>query len=109
VIYCTNKKGTIIVLKVKILGLQYPERYVVRRLVAAAQQELLSKCVLLDLEIDEIMDPGEIGKYAFVLVLPTLVINEKVVCSGRFPTKEEVTGWLLEAAEERTLTAIPLP
>lgn len=96
-------------LKVKILGLQYPERYVVRRLVAAAQQELLSKCVLLDLEIDEIMDPGEIGKYAFVLVLPTLVINEKVVCSGRFPTKEEVTGWLLEAAEERTLTAIPLP
>ena len=96
-------------LKVKILGLQYPERYVVRRLVAAAQQELLSKCVLLDLEIDEITDPGEIGKYAFVLVLPTLVINEKVVCSGRFPTKEEVTGWLLEAAEERTLTAMPLP
>lgn len=96
-------------LKVKILGLQYPERYVVRRLVAAAQQELLSKCVLLDLEIDEITDPGEIGKYAFVLVLPTLVINEKVVCSGRFPTKEEVTGWLLEEAEERTLTAMPLP
>lgn len=96
-------------LSVKILGLQYPERYVVRRLVAAAQQELLSKCVLLDLEIDEITDPGEIGKYAFVLVLPTLVINEKVVCSGRFPTKEEVTGWLLEAAEERTLTAMPLP
>ncbi|HEX7620375.1 MAG TPA: thioredoxin family protein [Anaerolineales bacterium] len=96
-------------LSVKILGLQYPERYVVRRLVAAAQQELLFKCVLLDLEIDEITDPGEIGKYAFVLVLPTLVINEKVVCSGRFPTKEEVTGWLLEAAEERILTAMPLP
>jgi Thioredoxin domain len=109
VIYCTNKKGTSIVLNVKILGLQYPERYVVRRLVAAAQQELLTKCVPLDLEIDEITDPGVIGKYAFVLVLPTLVINEIVVCSGRFPTKEEVTGWLLEAAEERTLTEIPLP
>ena len=46
--------------------------------------------VPLELEITEVTDPGEIGKYAFVLVLPTLVINEKVVCSGRFPSKEEV-------------------
>jgi hypothetical protein len=95
-------------LTVKILGLQYPERYVVRRLVAAAQQELLSKCPQLNLEIAEITDPGEIGKYAFVLVLPTLVINEKVVCSGRFPAKEEVTGWLLKAVEERKITAVSL-
>lgn len=96
-------------LTVKILGLQYPERYVVRRLVAAAQQELLSKCVPLELEISEVTDPGEIGKYAFVLVLPTLVINEKVVCSGRFPAKEEVAGWLLEAAEEKLIITTPLP
>jgi len=91
------------VLTVKILSLQYPERYVVRRLVAAAQQELLSKCPHLELNIDEVTDPAEIGKYAFVLVLPTLVINEKVVCSGRFPVKEEVTRWLLEAVEEREI------
>ncbi len=91
-------------LAVKILGLQYPERYVIRRLVAAAQQELSSKCPHLELDIAEETDPGEIGKYAFVLVLPTLVINEKVVCSGRFPAKEEVTHWLLEAAEEEKLT-----
>ena len=98
-----------IVLTVKILGLQYPERYVVRRLVAAAQQELLSKCPYLELDIAEVTDPGEIGKYAFVLVLPTLVINEKVVCSGRFPAKEEVTDWLLEAAEEGKITTTSLP
>ena len=97
-----------IVLTVKILSLQYPERYVVRRLVAAAQQELLSKCPQLELDIVEVTDPGEIGKYAFVLVLPTLVINEKVVCSGRFPAKEEVTDWLLEAAEERKITITSL-
>ena len=42
-------------------------------------------------------DPAEIGKYAFTIILPTLVINEKIVCSGRFPTKEEVIGWLGEA------------
>jgi hypothetical protein len=85
---------------VKILGLQFPERYVVRRLVAAAQQELRMQCPHLDLDIIEVTDPGKIGKYAFVLVLPTLVINEKVVCSGRFPVKEEVKDWLLEAVEE---------
>jgi hypothetical protein len=97
------------VLTVKILGLQYPERYVVRRLVAAAQQELLSKSRPLELEIIEITDPAEIGKYAFVLVLPTLVIDEKVVCSGRYPTKEQVTAWLLAAAEERKLIKTSLP
>jgi hypothetical protein len=97
------------VLNVKILGLQYPERYVVRRLVAAVQQELLSSSIPLDLEITEVTDPAEIGKYAFVLVLPTLVINEKVVCSGRFPAKEEVAKWLLEATKEKQLESIPLP
>jgi len=97
------------VITVKILSLQYPERYVVRRLVAAAQQELLLKCPRFDLAITEVTDPKEIGKYAFVLVLPTLVINEKVVCSGRFPEKEEVAGWLLEAVEERNKIAASLP
>jgi hypothetical protein len=103
------KIGITIVLTVKILSLQYPERYVIRRLVAAAQQELLSKYPHLELDIAEVMDPGEIGKYAFVLVLPTLVINEKVVCSGRFPAKEEVTDWLLEAAEEKEIVTTSLP
>ena len=96
-------------LNVKILGLQYPERYVVRRLVAAVQQELLSNSFHLDLEITEVTDPGEIGKYAFVLVLPTLVIDEKVVCSRRFPAKQEVANWLLEATKEKQLASIPLP
>jgi hypothetical protein len=96
------------VLKVKILGLQYPERYVVRRLVAAVQQELLSNSTQLDLEITEVTDPGEIGKYAFVLVLPTLVIDEQVVCSGRFPTREEVSNWLVEAAKKNQPIPVPL-
>ena len=94
---------------VKILSLHYPERYVVRRLVTVAQQELLLKCRPLELDITEVTDPGQIGKYAFVLVLPTLVIDEKVVCSGRFPSKEEIIKWLLEAAEEREITRTSLP
>jgi len=87
------------VLNIKICSIQYPERYVLRRMVMAAQQELKPRFPNLELEITELSDPGQIGKYAFVLVLPTLVINEKVVCSGRFPHKDEVSAWLVEAAQ----------
>ena len=101
--------GITSVITVKILGLHYPERYAIRRLVAAAQQDLLLNNPHLKFNIVEVNDPGEIGKYAFVLVLPTLVINGKMVCSGRYPAREEVTGWLQEAAEEEKISTTSLP
>ncbi len=67
-------------------------------MVMAAQNELQAEFPGLETEITELADPSQIGKYAFVLVLPTLVVNEKVVCSGRFPTKEEVREWIKAAA-----------
>ena len=85
---------------VKILSLGVPERYAVRRLVAAAQQELQAIDPQLEMAIFEVNDAGQIGRYASFLVMPTLVINEKVVCSGRLPTREEIAGWLLEAAKK---------
>ncbi len=95
-------------IKVKILGLHFPERYTIRRLVAVAQQELLAIYPHLQMDITEVTDSREIGKYAFVLVLPTLVINEKVVCSGRFPARDEVINWLLSAvhAEQVQTTSL---
>lgn len=84
-------------LNIKILSIQYPERYVVRRLVTAAGEELKTEHPGLELNITEIADPGQIGRYARVLILPTLVVNEKVVCTGRVPAKEEVLAWLREA------------
>ena len=83
---------------VKILSLGAPERYAVRRMVMAALNELQAGLPGLELHVTEVDDSSTIGKYASVLVLPTLVIEEKVVCSGRFPAKEEVTAWLREAA-----------
>jgi hypothetical protein len=88
------------VLNIKILGLQFPERYMIRRLVMAAQQDLQADNPDFESDILEVTDPGEIGKYAFVLILPTLVVNEKVVSSGRIPTRDEVTDWLRAADKE---------
>jgi hypothetical protein len=85
------------VLIVKILSLGAPERYAVRRMVVAAYQELLLQFPNLELKTIQVSDSSEIVRYAFTLILPTLVINEKVVCSGRFPTREEVLGCLREA------------
>ena len=88
-----------IMLHIKILSLRSQERYVVRRLVMAAQARLQAQIPHLALDITEIGDPTEIGRYAQTLVTPSLVVNEKTVCSGRLPTGEEVVAWLRSAAE----------
>jgi hypothetical protein len=85
------------VLIVKILSLGAPERYAVRRMVAAATQDLLQQYPNLEINIIEVSDATEIGKSAMTVVLPTLVINGKVVCTGRFPTREEVGDWMKQA------------
>ena len=84
-------------INVKILSIGTPERYAVRRMVAAAERTLQEQFPNLEIQVQEINDSSEIGRYASVLVLPTLVINEKVVCSGQFPTREAVVAWLREA------------
>jgi hypothetical protein len=89
------------VLIVKILSLGVPERYAVRRIVASIQPELQATNPQLQMNILEIKDADQIGRYASFLVMPTLVINEKVVCSGRFPTREEILGWLQQAANQQ--------
>jgi hypothetical protein len=82
------------VLIVKILSLGAPERYAVRRMVTAAYRDLIQQYPNVEITIIDVSDSTEIGQSAFTLVMPTLVINEKIVCSGRFPTREEIAGWL---------------
>ena len=85
------------VINIKILSLGTPERYAVRRMVTAAQQELQVAAPQVQMTISDIGDASQIVHYASVLVLPTLVIDEKVVCSGRFPARDEIVNWLSEA------------
>jgi small redox-active disulfide protein 2 len=65
----------------------------VEQLAKAAAQE-----VGLEATFQKITRMDEIMTYP-ILATPGLVVNEKVVCSGRVPTKAEVTTWLTTAAE----------
>ncbi len=52
----------------------------------------------LDAEIIKVTEYPEIMKYN-VMSTPGLVINERVVSTGRIPTPAEVTAWLTSTLE----------
>ncbi|HNT23915.1 MAG TPA: thioredoxin family protein [Anaerolineales bacterium] len=50
----------------------------------------------VEAEVIKVTDYNQIMEYN-VISTPGLVVNEKVVCSGRIPTSAEVTTWLADA------------
>jgi hypothetical protein len=57
----------------------------------------------LDVTIEHVKDMKKIMEYP-ILRTPGLVIDEKLVCSGRVPSKEEVKAFLDKAIEKKSST-----
>ncbi len=82
---------------VKILGSKTPQRYAVRRAVLAAQAAMGMEYPDLQIEIFEVRDLAEIEKVTPVFIYPSLVVNDRLVCVGRFPSKDEILVWFRQA------------
>jgi len=57
------------------------------------------KELAIDATIEEVKDIKKIMNY-HVLTTPGLVINEEVVCSGKVPSKAEVTQFIINGLEK---------
>jgi hypothetical protein len=85
--------------QIKILSYKSPQRYAVKRTLMAAQAELQKMYPDFAICMTEIKELSEMEKYTAVVILPSLVVNEKLVCVGRFPKKDEVIAWLHDAVD----------
>ena len=85
---------------VKILSYKSPQRYAVKRTLIAAQDELQEQHPGIEIALTEVKEVSDMLEYTDVLILPSLVVNEKLVCVGRFPKKDEIIRWLQDAIEE---------
>ncbi len=81
-------------LTVKILGTGCPN---CKKVEEIARKAVASLSILARFE--KVTNMADIMAYN-ILATPGLVINEKVVCSGRIPTEAEVTTWLADALED---------
>jgi len=53
----------------------------------------------IDAEIEDVKDIKKIMEYP-ILTTPGLVIDEKLVCSGRVPSKAEITTYITTALDK---------
>lgn len=88
-------------MEIKILCYRNPVCYSVWRIVQQVINRLSPYFPEVDFKISMTRDSSQIAKYTHNLVLPSLVINEKLVCSGHLPDQEEVLAWLQVALAEK--------
>jgi hypothetical protein len=66
----------------------------------AAQAALSQEYPGLQVEIAEVRELSEIEKITPVVIYPSLVLNDRLVCVGRFPSKEDILVWFQQALQE---------
>jgi hypothetical protein len=85
-------------LNIKVLGPGCAKCYTVERAAAAGLEVLAKDNPDLEATLVHIEDILEIEQYP-ILFTPALVVNEKVVCAGRIPKKDEILGWYRAALD----------
>jgi small redox-active disulfide protein 2 len=78
-------------MKIKVLGTGCAKCHQVEQTTREVIQDLG-----IDATIEEVKDMSRILEYP-ILTTPGLVLNEEVVCSGRVPSKAEVTKLITNA------------
>ena len=81
-------------MKIKILGTGCAKCQQLEQLTKQAVKELA-----IDAAIEEVKDMRKIMQYP-ILTTPGLVVNEELVCSGRIPSKSEVTQFIINAMDK---------
>jgi len=52
-------------------------------------------------EIAEVRDCSEIEKVTPVVIYPSLVVNDRLVCVGWFPKKDDILAWFHQALQSK--------
>jgi len=81
-------------MKIKILGTGCAKCHQLEQTAKQVVKELA-----VNASIEEVKDLKKIMEYP-ILTTPALVVNEKLVCSGKVPTKSEVTQYIINALDE---------
>jgi small redox-active disulfide protein 2 len=81
-------------MKIKILGTGCAKCHQLEQVARDVVKELA-----VDATVEEVKDIKKIMDY-HVLTTPGLVINEELVCSGKVPSKAEVTQFIINGLEK---------
>ena len=85
-------------MKIKILGTGCAKCHQLEQTARQVVKELA-----VDAIIEEVKDIKKIMEYP-ILTTPGLVVNEELVCSGRIPSKSEVTQFIINAMDKEEKT-----
>lgn len=84
---------------VKILGYKHSQRYSMARVVTQARSFFEEQHPEFQLEVEQVTTAQEMLAYTPVIAFPSLMIAGRLVCVGRFPSRQEVLDWLEQVTQ----------